>query len=60
VTHRPSALIGASHSVEPAIALFGFQSGAAIATVGGVPAEVPIMLPVVSIIKRSQRWYERV
>jgi arsenite transporter len=58
----PSALIGASNffelAVATAISLFGFQSGAALATVVGVLIEVPLMLFVVSIVNRSQRWYE--
>ncbi len=59
----PSALIGASNffelAVATAIALFGFQSGAALATVVGVLVEVPIMLSVVHIVRRSRGWYER-
>jgi ACR3 family arsenite transporter len=59
----PSALIGASTffelAVAAAIALFGFQSGAALATVVGVLVEVPVMLSVVRIVLRSRRWYER-
>ncbi len=59
----PSALIGASNffelAVATAIALFGFQSGAALATVVGVLVEVPVMLSVVSIVRRSKGWYER-
>ena len=59
----PSALIGASNffelAVATAISLFGFKSGAALATVVGVLIEVPIMLLVVSVVNRSQRWYER-
>jgi len=59
----PSALIGASNffelAVATAIALFGFQSGAALATVVGVLVEVPVMLSVVSIVRRSRGWYER-
>jgi ACR3 family arsenite transporter len=58
----PSALIGASNffelAVAAAISLFGFQSGAALATVVGVLIEVPVMLSVVAIVNRSQRWYE--
>ena len=58
----PSALIGASNffelAVATAIALFGFQSGAALATVVGVLVEVPVMLTVVHITRRSRRWYE--
>ena len=59
----PSALIGASNffelAVATAIALFGFQSGAALATVVGVLIEVPVMLSVVRIVRRSRGWYER-
>jgi ACR3 family arsenite transporter len=59
----PSALIGASNffelAVATAIALFGFQSGAALATVVGVLVEVPVMLTVVQIVRRSRGWYER-
>ncbi len=59
----PSALIGASNffelAVATAIALFGFESGAALATVVGVLVEVPVMLTVVSIVNRSKIWYER-
>ena len=59
----PSALIGASNffelAVAAAIALFGFQSGAALATVVGVLVEVPVMLSVVRIVLRSRGWYER-
>ena len=59
----PSALIGASNffelAVATAIALFGFQSGAALATVVGVLVEVPVMLTVVQIVRRSRHWYER-
>ncbi len=58
----PSALIGASNffelAVATAIALFGFQSGAALATVVGVLVEVPVMLSVVSIVRRTRGWYE--
>jgi ACR3 family arsenite transporter len=58
----PSSLIGASNffelAVATAISLFGFQSGAALATVVGVLIEVPVMLLVVAIVNRSQRWYE--
>jgi ACR3 family arsenite transporter len=60
----PSALIGASNffelAVATAIALFGFQSGAALATVVGVLVEVPVMLSVVHIVRRSRAWYEGV
>ena len=59
----PSALIGASNffelAVAAAIALFGFQSGAALATVVGVLVEVPVMLTVVRIVRASRGWYER-
>ena len=59
----PSALIGASNffelAVAAAIALFGFNSGAALATVVGVLVEVPVMLSVVWIVNRSKGWYER-
>ena len=58
----PSALIGASNffelAVAAAISLFGFNSGAALATVVGVLIEVPVMLSVVAIVNRTQRWYE--
>lgn len=57
----PSALIGASNffelAVATAIALFGFNSGAALATVVGVLIEVPVMLSVVAIVNRSKDWY---
>jgi len=59
----PSALIGASNffelAVATAIALFGFESGAALATVVGVLIEVPVMLVAVRVVNRSQTWYER-
>ena len=59
----PSALIGASNffelAVAAAIALFGFESGAALATVVGVLIEVPVMLTVVQIVNRTRSWYER-
>lgn len=59
----PSALIGASNffelAVAAAISLFGFQSGAALATVVGVLIEVPVMLSVVRLVNRSQGWYQR-
>ena len=59
----PSALIGASNffelAVATAIALFGFQSGAALATVVGVLVEVPVMLSVVRLVRSSRPWYER-
>jgi ACR3 family arsenite transporter len=58
----PSALIGASNffelAVAAAISLFGFQSGAALATVVGVLIEVPVMLLVVRLVNRSRGWYE--
>ncbi len=58
----PSALIGASNffelAVAAAISLFGFESGAALATVVGVLIEVPVMLSVVKIVNRSRAWYE--
>jgi len=58
----PSALIGASNffelAVATAIALFGLNSGAALATVVGVLIEVPVMLSVVRIVLRTRRWYE--
>jgi len=58
----PSAVIGASNffelAVAAAISLFGFQSGAALATVVGVLIEVPVMLSVVWIVNRSKDWYE--
>jgi ACR3 family arsenite transporter len=59
----PSALIGASNffelAVAAAISLFGFNSGAALATVVGVLIEVPVMLLVVYIVNNSKVWYER-
>ncbi|MFC1685298.1 ACR3 family arsenite efflux transporter [Pseudomonadota bacterium] len=59
----PSALIGASNffelAVATAIALFGFESGAALATVVGVLIEVPVMLVAVKVVNRSRGWYER-
>jgi ACR3 family arsenite transporter len=59
----PAALIGASNffelAVAAAISLFGLKSGAALATVVGVLVEVPVMLSVVAIVKRSRGWYER-
>lgn len=58
----PSSLIGASNffelAVATAISLFGFHSGAALATVVGVLIEVPVMLLVVSVVNHSQHWYE--
>ena len=59
----PSALIGASNffelAVAAAISLFGFESGAALATVVGVLIEVPVMLSVVAIVNGTRGWYER-
>jgi len=59
----PSALIGASNffelAVAAAISLFGFESGAALATVVGVLIEVPVMLSVVKIVNTTKGWYER-
>ena len=58
----PSALIGASNffelAVAAAITLFGFDSGAALATVVGVLVEVPLMLSVVKIVNANRDWYE--
>ncbi|HEX5794785.1 MAG TPA: arsenical-resistance protein, partial [Geminicoccaceae bacterium] len=58
----PAALIGASNffelAVAAAISLFGFESGAALATVVGVLVEVPVMLSVVRIVNRTRDWYE--
>ena len=58
----PSALIGASNffelAVATAISLFGFESGAALATVVGVLVEVPVMLSVVRFVNRTRDWYE--
>jgi len=58
----PSALIGASNffelAVATAIALFGFESGAALATVVGVLIEVPVMLIAVQVVNNSRDWYE--
>ncbi len=66
VAHRiacPSALIGASNffelAVAAAISLFGFESGAVLATVVGVLIEVPVMLSVVRIVNKTRAWYER-
>jgi arsenite transporter len=65
VAHRvagPSALIGASNffelAVAAAISLYGFESGAALATVVGVLIEVPVMLAVVRVVNASKGWYE--
>ncbi len=59
----PSALIGASNffelAVAAAISLFGFNSGAALATVVGVLIEVPVMLTLVAVVNASRGWYER-
>ncbi|OYT71237.1 MAG: arsenical-resistance protein [Chloracidobacterium sp. CP2_5A] len=59
----PSALIGASNffelAVAAAISLFGFESGAALATVVGVLIEVPVMLLVARVVNASKGWYER-
>jgi len=59
----PAALIGASNffelAVAAAISLLGIGSGAALATVVGVLVEVPVILSVVNIVKRSRGWYER-
>lgn len=59
----PSALIGASNffelAVAAAISLFGFQSGAALATVVGVLIEVPVMLLVVKLVNSSKNWYQQ-
>ncbi len=58
----PSALIGASNffelAVAAAISLFGFESGAALATVVGVLIEVPVMLLVVRVVNATKPWYE--
>ncbi len=58
----PSALIGASNffelAVAAAISLFGFESGAALATVVGVLIEVPVMLVVVKVVNSTRGWYE--
>lgn len=59
----PSALIGASNffelAVAAAISIFGFHSGAALATVVGVLIEVPVMLMIVRVVNQSKAWYER-
>ena len=63
IASRRRRLIGASNffelAVATAIVLFGFNSGAALATVVGVLVEVPVMLSVVHITMRSKAWYER-
>ena len=57
----PSAMIGASNHFEVAIAtatmLFGLSSGAALATVVGVLIEVPVMLMLVRICLKTQKWF---
>jgi ACR3 family arsenite transporter len=57
----PSALIGASNHFEVAIAtaimVFGISSGAALATVVGVLIEVPVMLMLVSVCKRTRYFF---
>ncbi|GAX37496.1 ACR3 family arsenite efflux transporter [Nodularia sp. NIES-3585] len=59
----PAALIGASNHFEVAIAtavmLFGLNSGAALATVVGVLIEVPVMLMLVEVCKRTAAWFPR-
>ena len=59
----PSALIGASNffelAVAAAISLFGFESGAALATVVGVLVEVPVMLMVVRVVNNTREWYQQ-
>jgi ACR3 family arsenite transporter len=59
----PSALIGASNffelAVAAAISIFGFESGAALATVVGVLVEVPVMLLVVRVVNNTRGWYAR-
>ncbi len=58
----PSALIGAINffelAVATAIVLFGFQSGAALATVVSILVEVPVMLSVVRLVQSTRGWYE--
>ncbi len=58
----PSCLIGASNffelAVAAAVSLFGFKSGAALATVVGVLIEVPVMLAVVKVVNATKGWYE--
>ncbi|MDE2316890.1 MAG: ACR3 family arsenite efflux transporter [Xanthomonadaceae bacterium] len=57
----PSALIGASNffelAVATAISIFGLRSGAALATVVGVLVEVPVMLSVVHLVRRTAPWF---
>ena len=59
----PSTMIGASNFFELAVAvaivLYGFDSGAALATVVGVLIEVPVMLWLVRMVNKSRSWYER-
>jgi len=59
----PAALIGASNffelAVAAAISLFGLRSGAALATVVGVLVEVPVMLSVVHVVRRTEPWFLR-
>lgn len=58
----PSALIGARNfelAVATAISVFGFTSGAALATAVGVLIEVSVMLGVVSVVNRRRGWYEK-
>lgn len=58
----PSTMIGASNFFELAVAvaivLYGFDSGAALATVVGVLIEVPVMLWLVKLVNQSRPWYE--
>ena len=59
---RPSAcrsLITRFEDDDDPISVFGVHSGAALATVVGVLVEVPVMLSVVHIVRRSRGWYER-
>jgi len=58
-TLRPKPSKTSAEPVATAISLFGFQSGAALATVVGVLIEVPVMLAVVAAVNRSVAWYER-
>ncbi len=59
----PAAMIGASNFFELAVAvaivLYGFNSGAALATVVGVLIEVPVMLWLVRMVNSSKGWYEQ-